>query len=75
MKDLSIDVMEARKLGLSYGTYSTYKATGFLEQYREDFEAKQQLEKMHKRRIVPSNIIGGRSQNGLLTAAFGTVRR
>lgn len=56
---LERDAAEAKRLGLSYGTYMGYKATGYLEEYvrrkkKEDFR-----KALSKENVIASKIIGG----------------
>ncbi len=57
---LAEEAAEAKKLGISYGTYMGYKQTGYLEEFiRRQKKAKLREALGERLNIIGSNIIGG----------------
>jgi DNA-binding XRE family transcriptional regulator len=66
------DEREARLLGISYGTYMSYKETGYLETFRE-----QQAAALHRddgKNIIESSIIGAGAAGRRIVASVGSSK-
>lgn len=66
------DEAEARLLGISYGTYMSYKETGYLENFRE-----QQAAALHRddgKNVIESSIIGAGAAGRRMVASVGSSK-
>ena len=57
------DAVIAQQLGLSYGEYSAYKASGYLKRYIADRNRKKKDDR--EVNVIPSKIIGASNVGGI----------